>query len=456
MDQTASTSRGEPLRSVDQLVEHFREQARAVDAFRVGIENEKFGIRQSTRKPLPFDGPGGIEQILQRLHERFGYEPVLEAGRLIGLTRGKVKISLEPGGQLEFAGAPLRTMPEIAAELATHHAELAEVSRGLDCVWLALGEQPFSPLDEIPWMPKQRYRIMRDYMPRRGSRGHYMMKATCTVQANYDFRDEEDACRKLRVATGISPIVTALLSNSSITPEASAAAAAGVRVPPPVDRRYLEWLDTDPDRCGLLSFVFEPDFSFRHYVEWLLDVPMYLLIRDGQIEDRSGESFRRLMQRGEVDLEDFKVHMTTAFPEVRLKSYIEVRGADAAPLPYLLALPALWKGILYDDRALEDAWKLVADLTFDERKQLALDVGRDGLEAKLRGQPLLEPAAELVEIARAGLLRQSGVAAGEDAYLDPLQERVSAGRSLGRECWDLWSGEWNMDPESLIAWARLV
>jgi glutamate--cysteine ligase len=223
-----------------------------------------------------------------------------------------------------------------------------------------------------------------------------------------------------------------------------------------MDQRYLEWLDTDPDRSGLLPFVFKPDFSFRDYVEWLLDMPMYFLYRGGQLQDRSGESFRRLMQRGEVDLADFQLHMSTAFPEVRLKSYIEVRGADGAPLPYLLAFAALWKGLLYEDRALEEAWKLVADMSFDERQQMVRAVGQDGLEAAVRGQSLVELASELISIARAGLERQGPDAASETGYLAPLTERVRQGRSLASECWELWNGVWKQDPESLIAWARLV
>jgi glutamate--cysteine ligase len=451
MSSPQQPSRSEPLRSAEQLVDFFRAQGKPRRDFRIGVEHEKIGIRRPTLEPLPFDGPGGIEQILQRLQERFGYSPVLEDGRTIGLTRGDLKVSLEPGGQLEMAGSPFARIADLAAELDQHLHELAEVSQDLDCVWLALGENPFVPLDRIPWMPKSRYRIMRQYMPRRGQRGLYMMKATSTVQANVDYSGEEDACRKMRMAMGTSPIVTALFANSSVVPEPSSA-GRGLAM----DHRYLEWTDTDPDRCGLLPFVFQPDFSFRHYVEWLLDVPLYFLVRDGHLQDRAGQSFRRLMERGELELSDFTLHMTTAFPEVRLKSTIELRGADNAPRPFLTALPALWKGLLYDDRALEEAWKLVADWSFEERVELVRGVGVHGLEATMRGQPLPELASELLSIAEAGLRRQGPEGDAEAAHLAPLHERVRARKSLAREVWDLWNGPWHRDPESLIAWARLV
>jgi glutamate--cysteine ligase len=451
MSPSQQPLRSQPLRSAEQLVEFYRAQAKPRRDFRIGIEHEKIGFRWPGLDPLPFDGPHGIEQILLRLQERFGYTPVVEERSTIGLMRGDLKLSLEPGGQLEMAGTPSASIGAIGAELDRHLHELGEVSRELGCIWLALGENPFTPLDSIPWVPKRRYRIMREYMPRRGRRGLYMMKATATVQANLDYSDEEDACRKLRTAMGTSPLVTALFSNSSIVPEPSGG-ERGVAM----DHRYLEWTDTDPDRCGLLAFVFRPDFGFRHYVEWLLDVPMYFLLRDGRLQDCTGQSFRRLMDSGQLDLADFQLHMTTAFPEVRLKSTVELRGADNVPRPYLTALPALWKGLLYDDCAMEEAWKLAADWSFEERLELVRRVGYHGLEATIRGQPIVELAAELLAIAERGLQRQGPEAATEIAHLTPLHERIRSGRSLAREVLDLWHGAWNRDPESLIAWARLV
>ncbi len=437
------------LRRVEQIIDYFRAQSKGRDNLKVGLEHEKFGIRPSSLSSLPFDGPGGIEEILLRLHRLRGYERTLENGRTIGLEADGTKfITLEPGGQLELSGMPKTTIPELEEELRNHLTELREVSEDLDCVWLALGRNPLVPLEEIPWMPKKRYRIMRSYMPRRGSRGLYMMKMTATVQANLDYTDEEDACRKLRISMGLSPIVTALFANSSITP------GLPLDGKPAMDRRYLEWLDTDPDRCGLLDFVFRPEFRFREYADWLLDVPIYFLVRDGKLIDCSGESFRRLVERGEATMDDFELHMSTVFPEVRLKGFIEVRGADAGPSEMLLALPALWKGLLYDDRALEQAWKLVADQSFPERLQFARDVGFFGLRARTEKGTALDLATELVEIAANGLKRQACLE--EVGYLEPLRIRIRRGMSLARESWLYWTGEWETDPESLIKWSRIA
>src|SRR5215813_11142922 len=326
---------GTPIENRRQLVEYFAAGNKPRADWRLGTEHEKFGFHKETLKPLAYDGPDGIRAMLDGL-TRFGWEPLVEGNNIIALTRGKANITLEPGGQFELSGAPLETLHETAEENAQH-------------------------IEEVNWMPKGRYRIMRDYMPRKGKLGLDMMLRTCTVQTNLDFGSEADMVKKFRVSLALQPVATALFANSPF----KEGKPAGYK-----SYRSHIWTDTDPDRCGMLPFVFEEGFGFERYADYMLGVPMYFVYRDGKYIDASGQSFRdflkgRLPARpGELPtLNDWADHVTTAFPEVRLKRYLEMRGADSGPLPALTALPAFWVGLLYDQTALDAAWDLVKDWT---------------------------------------------------------------------------------------------
>jgi glutamate--cysteine ligase len=368
------------------------------------------------------------------------------------LRKENASITLEPGGQLELSGAPLRTIHETCSEFNSHLSMMKRICEPLGIVWLGLGMHPIHGVPELPIMPKSRYRIMRSYLPRRGSLALEMMFATATVQANYDFSDEADMVAKMRTALAVSPIVSAIFANSSL----SEGKANGF-----VSRRLHIWQHTDPDRTGLLPFAFEPDFGYRRYIEWALDAPMFFVVRQGIYHPADGMSFRRFLREGWAEqratFADFDRHLTTLFPEVRLKHVIEVRGADAVPPGLTCSLPALWKGILYDAGALEAAGALVVDATHDEREAARTEVSRRGLGARYAGRPLLELAGELARIAREGL-RRIGHAGRRDpdesSFLDPVFEQLATGASPGQIVLERWEGEWQRSPDRLIEYAR--
>jgi glutamate--cysteine ligase len=388
----------------------------------VGAEHEKIGILLPDGAAVPYHGERGIAALFARLQLR-GWEPVREGREVIALGRGAERITLEPGGQLELSGDPLRDMREVKEEITDHLAELAAPSQELGIAWLGMGFRPFGELDDIEWVPKGRYAVMRAELPRRGTRGHEMMKRTATIQANVDYADEDDAERKLRAAMSVTSIVTAIFAASPI---------AGGRDTGFQSYRAHAWLDTDERRCGLLPFAFERGGAFRRYVDWALDVPLLFLYRDGQYREAGGASFRRFMTDGldgqRATLEDWDTHLTTLFPEARLKRYLELRGADAGTLPMVLALPALWTGLLYDDAALAGATALTAGLAMADRQALRQAVPRQGLAARLPdGRSVRDVGRELVALAAAGLGR---LAPGDVAYLDPLREIVETGRTV--------------------------
>ena len=349
-------SSGEPVTSKRQLVEWLAAGSKPRDRWRIGTEHEKFGFRLKDLRPLPYDGPDGIRALLEGL-KRFGWEAVEENGKPIALTQDNCNVTLEPGGQFELSGAPVRTIHETCAEVHTHLRQVKQVSAELGTGMLGLGFQPKWARDDIPWMPKARYKIMRDYMPKKGKLGLDMMLRTCTVQVNLDFASEADMVRKFRVSLALQPIATALFANSPFTEG---------RPNGFLSYRSHVWTDTDPDRCGILPFVFEPGMGFERYVDYLLDVPMYFVYREGQYIDASGQSFRDFLQGrlpalpGEIPtVGDWSDHATTVFPEVRLKRFLEMRGADGGPWKRLCALPALWVGLLYDADALAAAEALL-------------------------------------------------------------------------------------------------
>lgn len=442
------TKRGEPITDHRQLAAYLESGSKPIEDWRIGTEHEKFAYRLSDLRTLPYEGDDGIRELLTRL-QRYGWNAVEENGNIIALTQGMANITLEPGGQVELSGAPLATLHETCAEVHSHLHQVKEIGSELGIAMMGLGFQPKWKLDEIPWMPKGRYKIMKDYMPKRGSLGLDMMARTCTVQVNLDFANEADMVKKFRVSLALQPIATALFANSPFTD----GKPNGFQ-----SFRSHIWTDTDPDRTGDLPFVFEDGFGFERYVDYLLDVPMYFVYRDGQYIDASGQSFRDFLAGrlpalpGEQPLiTDFGDHLTTAFPEVRLKKYLEMRGADGGSWRRLCALPALWVGLLYDDAALDAAWDLVRDWTGEERAALRRDTPRLGLRTPFRDRTLREVSLEVLEIARSGLARRArndNWGDDETHYLETLQQIASSGRTLADEMLEKYHGAWNgsVDP----------
>ena len=445
----ADLSAHEPVNSREQLIQYIAGGAKPRESWRVGTEYEKVGVLQESGVAAPFSGARGIEAVLQGLAERYAWEPKREAGRIIALYGRKANITLEPGGQLELSGEQCDSIHCAHRELIEHVREIVTIGADLGIAFLGLGMQPLSTVEEIEWVPKRRYGIMGPYMLRVGSLGQRMMKQTATVQANYDFADERDAMRKMRVATGVVPIISAIFANSSISegrPNGYATLRGHI------------WTDTDSARSGMLPFVLDPGAGIEDYVEWALDVPMYFVLRQGQYFEMTDVTFRTFMDAGHrgqrATLEDWALHLTTLFPEVRLKRYIEVRSADSQPPEMMLALPALMKGVLYADDCLDAAWDLVRRWSWPERLALLRDVHRGGLRARIRGIALAEIARELMAIAASGLQRQARLddrGQDERVYLEATEEMVRRGTSPADLTTERWLGEWNHDLARLIA-----
>jgi glutamate--cysteine ligase len=409
------------LASSRDLVAYFRAAGKPRTQWRLGIEQEKIPV-DSNGLPAPYDGPQGIARLLELLQQR-GFSAQSEDGHPVSLDRGEERITLEPGGQLELSGPALVSARAGHEVLLAHVAEVQELARPLGIRFISGGFRPFGTLDDVPWLPKRRYVVMRDYLPRRGRLGHEMMKRTATVQANLDYLDEAEAADKMRTALGVTSVITALFAASPITegrPNGFKSYRAAI------------WLDTDEDRCGLLPFVFEPGFGFAQYVEWALGVPMFFVVRDGVYRPAGGITFRRFLEEGwqgeRATVADWEIHLSTLFPEVRLKKYIEVRGADSAPLPFASALGALWRGLLDDTDARQAAWALVDGWPYVERLRLRREVPTAGLQARVAGRSLAELAVELCRIAHIGLGRLPE-GAGDQPLLEPLLAAAQAGRS---------------------------
>jgi len=431
------------------LVEYVAGGERVRDDWRIGTEHEKFGFRLDDLRPPAFDGERGIEALLKGL-VRFGWDPVEEGGRVIALTRGDgASVTLEPAGQLELSGAQLETIHETCREVGSHLLEVKSVADELRLGFLGMGFQPKWAREDMPWMPKGRYRIMRAYMPKVGGLGLDMMTRTCTVQVNLDFSSEADMVKKFRVSLALQPIATALFADSPFTE----GKPNGF-----LSYRSHIWTDTDADRTGMLDFVFEDGFGYERYVDYLLDVPMYFAYRDAAYMDLSGRSFREFMG-GRLEplpgvrptLRDWTDHMTTAFPEVRLKRFLEMRGADGGPWNRLCALPAFWVGLLYDDAALDAAWDLVKDFSREERHALRDGVPKQALKLPFRGGTVRELAQRALEISAAGLQRRARVnanGADERIFLTPLMEFADANETPAERKLSLFHGEWNgsIDP----------
>ena len=439
----------------DDLVADFDRGCKPKSAFRVGSEHEKFVFRIAGHRSVPYEGRAGIQALLTGL-KRFGWDEILEhrpdgGETLIGLSRGGASVSLEPGGQFELSGAPLESVHDICFEIGSHLTEARAVAGELGLGFLGLGFTPEWTRGQVAVMPKGRYQIMAAYMPKVGRLGLDMMFRTCTVQANLDFSSEADMTAKFRTSLALQPIATALFANSPFVegkPSGFLSARANV------------WTDTDPDRTGMLDFVFDDGFGFETYARYALAVPMYFVKRDGKYIDVAGRSFRDFMDGklpelpGErPTLKDWADHTTTIFPEVRLKQYLEMRGADSGPWSRLCALPALWMGIFYDAPALAAAWDLCKDWAVEDHERLRADVARLGLKAEVAGRSVQDVAKDLLAIAREGLKRRNCLSGGlvdESGYLGELHEIAESGITPAERLLELYHGPWAGDASKVF------
>jgi glutamate--cysteine ligase len=440
----------ELIESESQLVSYFANASKPREAWRVGTERELIGVYKGPESPgvAPgYPGPRGIRAVLERFGQR-GWEPVTEGENIIAMVRGDAQVTIEPGGQLELAARPVARTADFEADLESFGEELVAVSQGMDVAWLGVGFRPFGQLDDVPWMPKQRYEVMRAYMPTRGALAHEMMKRTATAQVNLDYGDVEDATLKLRAAMGVDPLLTALYANSPIVDGKIVAHQS---------YRARIWRDTDRDRCGLLRFVFEEEDLFTAYTQWALDVPLFFVYRHGY-QPAGGMTFRRFLREGfegeRATMDDWGLHLSTLFPEVRLKKYLEVRGCDSGARDMVLALGPLCRGFLYDRDACEAAIALTAGLSFEDRLALWVAVSEQGLRARVPGtqHTVQDLARALVDIAAAGLGRQ---AADELPYLEPVREIAETGRTQADALIDLWKRTGG-DPARVIAALELA
>lgn len=438
----------------DELFEPFRSACKPRARWRIGTEAEKAGIQLDTRKPVPYTGPRGIGVVLKRLAENHGWtpEPEVAGGPVIALRRGDASITLEPGGQLELSGAPLPTIHMICAEFHQHMSELEAPSEELGIAWLGLGFQPLAKREDYEMVPKLRYGVMREYLPTRGAHALDMMLRTCTVQANFDYDSEETAVRMVQVACAASPFVTAMFANSPFVE----GKPSGYR-----SFRSRVWLDVDPDRSGIPERVFDGKFGFASWIDWCLDVPMFLLKRQGKVVHNTGQTFRDFLANGyeghRATMADWEMHINTLFPEVRLKRTIEVRGADGVPTALICALPALWKGILYDAKSLAAAWTLLADITPAERKALREGVPKAALETPFRKGTVGDVARALLSLSAEGLGRHGCLSRerrDETVHLQRLRELVEANQCPA----DVLLADWRAGGETedaLLSAARL-
>ena len=449
MNSSASATQ---IENRQQLVEYLASGCKPESEWRLGTEHEKFGFTTHDLRPLPYEGKAGIKAILEGLAGQFDWSPVEEHGRIIALLHDSgASVTLEPGGQPELSGALLDNVHETCDEVYTHLKQVKTIAEPLGIAFLGMGFQPKWERKDTQWMPKGRYRIMREYMTKRGNLGLDMMSRTCTVQVNLDFSSEADMVKKFQVALALQPVATALFANSPFVD----GKPCGF-----VSYRSHVWEDTDPDRTGMLPFVFESSMGFERYVEYMLDVPMYFVYRNGEYIDASGQSFRDFLDGklpalpGEKPiLQDWEDHLTTAFPEVRLKRYMEMRGADGGPWRKLCALPAFWAGLLYDGAVLDAAWDMVRDWSMEERLQLRKDAPRLGLKASVHGRTLQSIALDALEMSSSGLTarnRLSSSGENETGFLETLFANTYAGLTPADKKLELYHGEWNESVDPLF------
>ena len=441
-------SGGGPIERHEQLAEYLSSGCKPREDWRIGTEHEKFGYTRDTLTPLPYDGPRSIKAVLEGLREKFGWQPVEEAGHIIGLVKDGANVSLEPGGQLELSGAPLETIHQTCDEVNEHLREVREVADQIGVEFIGLGAAPIWTHEQMPMMPKGRYRLMTGYMDKVGTMGKTMMYRTCTVQVNLDFSSEADMVQKMRVALALQPVATALFANSPF-----------IDGKPNGNKSWRSrvWRDLDASRTGMLPFVFEDGFGFEAWVQYALDVPMYFVYRNGEYIDALGQSFRDFL-KGELPalpgekptLSDWADHLTTAFPEARVKKYIEMRGADGGPWRRLCALPAFWVGLTYDQTALDAAWDIAKGWDAETREALRVAASVDGLQAEVGGIKMHDLARELVAISEAGLKARAKPGAGglipdETHFLNALKESIESGQTPADELLAKYHGEWGGD-----------
>jgi len=441
----SSASNPQPISNKAQMIDYLAAGSKPRSDWRVGTEHEKIGFCDAKKQPLPYDGPCSIKAMLEGL-QRFDWQPVLEDGNLIALKRDGASVSLEPGGQLELSGAPLEHIHQTCAEVSRHLREVREVADEIGAGFLSLGFRPDTKLEDVPIMPKGRYKIMRDYMQKVGTMGREMMFRTCTVQANLDFGSEADMVKKFRVSLALQPIGTALFANSPFTD----GKLNGYK-----SFRSRIWMDTDADRTGMLPFVFDEGFGFEQYVDYALTVPMYFVYRNGQYLNAAGKDFRKFLS-GDLDvvpgetatMQDFEDHLSTIFPEVRLKQFLEMRGCDTGHWDELCAMPAFWTGLLYDGPALDAAWDMVKDWTAEERQTLRETVPTFGLQTPFRKGIINDLAKQALDISRAGLNARAKLnthGENETVFLQDLDAKVASKQSSADRLITKYNREWAGD-----------
>ncbi|KIC11894.1 glutamate--cysteine ligase [Leisingera sp. ANG-M1] len=441
-------SGGGPIERYEQLAEYLADGCKPKEDWRIGTEHEKFGFCKDTLKPLPYAGERSIQAVLEGLRDAHGWAPLIEGDNLIGLTKDGANISLEPGGQLELSGAPLETIHETCDEVNAHLRDVKDIADKIGVGFIGLGAAPVWSHEDMPLMPKGRYKLMDGYMQQVGTMGTTMMRRTCTVQVNLDFSSEADMVQKLRVALALQPVATALFANSPfLNGKPNGHKSWRARV----------WRDLDADRTGMLPFVFEEGFGFEAWVEYALDVPMYFVYRNGEYINALGMSFRDFL-KGELPalpgetptLSDWADHLTTIFPEARIKKFIEMRGADGGPWRRLCALPAFWVGLTYDQSALDAAWDLVKGWDEETREALRVAASEQGLQAKVGGIDMHELAREVVAISESGLKARHKPGAGglvpdETHFLNALKDSLESGKVPADELLDRYNGAWGED-----------
>lgn len=433
------------------LLDYMQSGCKPPEKWRIGTEHEKFAYHLDDLTPLEYEGEAGIRALLEGM-TKFGWKPVLEGGNPIALTKpDNSSITLEPAGQVELSGAPLENIHQTCLEVSEHLGQVKEVAKELGIGFIGLGYQPKWPRENAPWMPKSRYGIMREYMPKVGSMGLDMMQSTCTVQVNLDFDSEATMVKMFRISLALQPIATALWANSPF----KNGKPSGF-----LSYRSHIWTDTDPDRCGTIPFVFENGFGFERYIDYMLDVPMYFVYRDGTYIDASGQSFRDFMNGtlpafpGQYPTEkDWEDHLTVAFPEVRLKKFLEMRGADGGPWNRLCALPAFWVGLLYDDQAREAAWDMIKDWTPEEHERLRNEVPRQALATPFRNGTVCDLALDALDIAHEGLSRRGvhdGIGLDETHFLNPLFRIAESGFTPAEDLICAYERRWHKNIDQIF------
>ncbi|MEM6481662.1 MAG: glutamate--cysteine ligase [Pseudomonadota bacterium] len=447
-------SGGGPIEHHAQLAEYMESGCKPAEDWRIGTEHEKFGYCKDTLKPIPYEGERSVLAVLEGLRDKHGWAPLEEGGKLIGLTKDGANVSLEPGGQLELSGAPLTSIHETCDEVNDHLRDVKDIAEKVGVGFIGLGAAPIWRHEEMPMMPKGRYKLMTDYMDRVGTMGKSMMYRTCTVQVNLDFASEADMVQKLRVALALQPVATALFANSPFFEGQPNGHKSW---------RSRVWRALDDDRTGMLPFVFDEGFGFEAWAEYALDVPMYFVYRDGQYVDALGQSFRDFL-KGELPalpgetptLSDWADHLTTIFPEARIKKFMEMRGADGGPWRRLCALPAFWVGLMYDQTSLDAAWDLCKDWDAETRDALRIAASEDALEARVDGIDMKDLAHEVVRIAEAGLKARGRPGAGglipdETHFLNALKESLESGQVAADELLAQYHSNWQGDLSRIYA-----